>query len=209
MSISGLVPVARDRRWRSRSPRCSRLGQPVAGLAAEQVGAQPCWQPYRMLHKLFHKESVMADNASRLFRSAPYVVFGCMVLACVHRARPVDRPAAGAGGRCHRAGGLFALARVFHLAGGDGCRHGLRHAGRAARDADRLPGRAGAADGAVLGVADLDARRRWRPSCRRPRRNQRARHLPRAWPSPAWRSRWCRWPRTRACRWTTRPPTSS
>ena len=37
-------------------------------------------QPYRMLHKLFHKESMVADHASRLFRSAPYVVFGCMAL---------------------------------------------------------------------------------------------------------------------------------
>jgi formate hydrogenlyase subunit 4 len=39
-------------------------------------------QPYRVLHKLFNKESVVADNASRLFRTAPYVVFGCMLLAC-------------------------------------------------------------------------------------------------------------------------------
>jgi formate hydrogenlyase subunit 4 len=27
------------------------------------------------------------------------------------------------------------------------------------------------------------------------------------WPSPASPSPWCRWPRTRACRWTTRPRT--
>jgi len=40
------------------------------------------WQPYRMLHKLFNKESMVADHASRLFRVAPYVVFGCMTLAC-------------------------------------------------------------------------------------------------------------------------------
>ena len=38
-------------------------------------------QPYRMLHKLFHKDSVVADHASRLFRAVPYLVFGCMALA--------------------------------------------------------------------------------------------------------------------------------
>ena len=37
--------------------------------------------PYRNLHKLFHKESVIAVSASPLFRAAPYVVFGAMVLA--------------------------------------------------------------------------------------------------------------------------------
>ena len=39
-------------------------------------------QPYRMLHKLFNKESVLAEHASPLFRGAPYIVFGCMALAC-------------------------------------------------------------------------------------------------------------------------------
>ena len=38
-------------------------------------------QPYRTLHKLFVKESVVAEQASRIFRAAPYVVFGCMLLA--------------------------------------------------------------------------------------------------------------------------------
>ena len=37
--------------------------------------------PYRNLHKLFHKEAVIATNASPLFRLAPYVVFGAMTLA--------------------------------------------------------------------------------------------------------------------------------
>jgi formate hydrogenlyase subunit 4 len=35
-----------------------------------------------MLHKLFNKESVVAEHASPLFRGAPYIVFGCMALAC-------------------------------------------------------------------------------------------------------------------------------
>src|SRR5512132_2020922 len=38
-------------------------------------------QPYRVLHKLFNKESVVAQNATPLFRAAPYVIFGCMALA--------------------------------------------------------------------------------------------------------------------------------
>ena len=37
--------------------------------------------PYRGIRKLFHKDAVLADSASRLFRAAPYVVFGAMVAA--------------------------------------------------------------------------------------------------------------------------------
>jgi formate hydrogenlyase subunit 4 len=47
----------------------------------QNKSAPGIWQPYRLLHKLFNKESLVADNASRLFRVAPYVVFGCMLLA--------------------------------------------------------------------------------------------------------------------------------
>ncbi len=38
-------------------------------------------QPYRGIRKLFHKDAVLAERASSLFRLAPYVVFGAMVLA--------------------------------------------------------------------------------------------------------------------------------
>lgn len=38
-------------------------------------------QPYRAIRKLFHKDAVIADGASSLFRFAPYVVFGTMVAA--------------------------------------------------------------------------------------------------------------------------------
>jgi len=38
-------------------------------------------QPYRGIRKLFHKDAVIAQNASQLFRLAPYVVFGAMVTA--------------------------------------------------------------------------------------------------------------------------------
>ncbi len=70
-------------------------------------------QPYRMLHKLFHKESVVAEHASQLFRSAPYVVFGCMVLACsIIPTVSTDLPLAPAADAIALVG-LFALARVF------------------------------------------------------------------------------------------------
>jgi formate hydrogenlyase subunit 4 len=70
-------------------------------------------QPYRLLHKLFNKESVVADNASRLFRAVPYVVFGCMLLACaIVPTLSTDLPLAPAADAIALVG-LFALARVF------------------------------------------------------------------------------------------------
>ena len=41
-------------------------------------GAAP-WQPYFELRKLFGKEVVMSNNASWLFRAAPYLIFGSTV----------------------------------------------------------------------------------------------------------------------------------
>ena len=38
-------------------------------------------QPYRLLRKLFHKDAVIAGNASPLFRLVPYVQFAAMCLA--------------------------------------------------------------------------------------------------------------------------------
>lgn len=40
----------------------------------------PVWQPYGELAKLFRKEVVVSDNASWLFRAAPFVVFASTVL---------------------------------------------------------------------------------------------------------------------------------
>jgi formate hydrogenlyase subunit 4 len=37
--------------------------------------------PYRSIHKLFHKDALIAQNASPIFRVAPYIVFGTMVVA--------------------------------------------------------------------------------------------------------------------------------
>jgi formate hydrogenlyase subunit 4 len=75
--------------------------------------APPLWQPYRMLHKLFNKESMVAHNASRLFRTVPYLMFGCMVLACaIIPTLSTDLPLAPAADAIALVG-LFALARVF------------------------------------------------------------------------------------------------
>src|SRR5262249_60374821 len=37
--------------------------------------------PYYTLAKLFHKDAVVARNASPLFRATPYILFGCLWLA--------------------------------------------------------------------------------------------------------------------------------
>jgi formate hydrogenlyase subunit 4 len=75
--------------------------------------APPLLLPYRVLHKLFHKDSVVAVNASSLFRLAPYVVFGCMVLACaILPTLSTELPLAPAADAIALVG-LFALARVF------------------------------------------------------------------------------------------------
>lgn len=43
--------------------------------------APSLWLPYRAIRKLFHKDAVIAEHASPLFRVTPYIVFGSMVLA--------------------------------------------------------------------------------------------------------------------------------
>jgi len=79
----------------------------------QNKSAPPLLQPYRMLHKLFHKDSVLADNASQLFRAAPYIVFGCMVLAsAIVPTLSTDLPLSPAADAIALVG-LFALARVF------------------------------------------------------------------------------------------------
>lgn len=70
-------------------------------------------QPYRVLHKLFNKESVLAEHASPLFRMAPYIVFGCMLLAsAIIPTLSTDLPLSPAADAIALVG-LFALARVF------------------------------------------------------------------------------------------------
>jgi formate hydrogenlyase subunit 4 len=70
-------------------------------------------QPYRLLHKLFHKESVLAEHASPLFRGAPYILLGCMTLACaIVPTLSTDLPLAPAADAIALVG-LFALGRLF------------------------------------------------------------------------------------------------
>jgi formate hydrogenlyase subunit 4 len=70
-------------------------------------------QPYRVIRKLFHKDAVIAHNASQLFRITPYVVFGAMCLAAaIVPALDTDLPFAPAADAIALVG-IFALARVF------------------------------------------------------------------------------------------------
>jgi len=70
-------------------------------------------QPYRVLRKLFHKDAVIAYNASWLFRITPYIVFGCMWLAAaIIPIIAVDLPFSQAADVIALVG-VFALARVF------------------------------------------------------------------------------------------------
>jgi formate hydrogenlyase subunit 4 len=75
--------------------------------------APPLTLPYRTIVKLFHKDAVLAQNASGLFRITPYVVFGAM--ACAAAIVPsiaTDLPFAAAADAIALVG-LFALARMF------------------------------------------------------------------------------------------------
>ena len=79
----------------------------------QNKSAPPLLLPYRALHKLFNKESIVAEQASPLFRATPYVVFGAMVLACgIAPSLSTDLPLAPAADAIALVG-LFALARVF------------------------------------------------------------------------------------------------
>jgi formate hydrogenlyase subunit 4 len=69
--------------------------------------------PYRMIRKLFHKNAVVAENASPLFRMAPYIIFAAMALAAaIVPSLATDLPFARAADAIALVG-LFALARVF------------------------------------------------------------------------------------------------
>ena len=82
--------------------------------------APPLLQVYYLLSKLFHKDVLLASNASTLFRAAPYIIFSCTALAAAIvptlSTDLIFAPAADAIALV----GLFALARVFiALAGMD------------------------------------------------------------------------------------------
>jgi len=69
--------------------------------------------PYRMIRKLFHKDAVVATNASPIFLLTPYIVFGAMTLAAaIVPSLATDLPFARAADAIALVG-VFALARVF------------------------------------------------------------------------------------------------
>ena len=69
--------------------------------------------PYRTIRKLFHKDAVVAENASPVFRITPYVVFASMTLAAaIVPSLATDLPFGHAADAIALVG-LFALARVF------------------------------------------------------------------------------------------------
>ena len=71
------------------------------------------WQPYKVINKLFHKDAVVAHDASPLFRATPYILFGCMWLAVgIVPVLATSLPFAPAADVIALVG-LFALARVF------------------------------------------------------------------------------------------------
>ena len=69
--------------------------------------------PYRGIRKLFHKDAVIASNASPLFRLAPYVVFGTMVTAAAIIPSIATRLPFTRAADAIALVGLFATARVF------------------------------------------------------------------------------------------------
>ena len=75
--------------------------------------APPLTQPFRTLHKLFWKESVMAHEATAIYRITPYLVFACMLLASmIIPTLSTNMPFAPVADAIALVG-IFALARVF------------------------------------------------------------------------------------------------
>jgi len=70
-------------------------------------------QPYRGIRKLFHKDALIAENASRLFRLAPYIVFGAMVTAAAIIPSIATRLPFTQAADAIALVGLLATARVF------------------------------------------------------------------------------------------------
>ena len=93
-----------------RTVRCWAQGRTTAGI----------FQPYRDLMKLFHKDIVLAENASWIFRFTPYLVFGAAVLAgAIIPILSVDLPLSTTADVIALVA-LFAMARFFTaLAGMD------------------------------------------------------------------------------------------
>jgi formate hydrogenlyase subunit 4 len=75
--------------------------------------APPLTLPFRTLHKLFWKESIVAHDATAIYRLTPYIVFACMLLAAmIIPTLSTNLPLAPAADAIALVG-LFALARLF------------------------------------------------------------------------------------------------
>jgi formate hydrogenlyase subunit 4 len=75
--------------------------------------APPITLPFRTLRKLFSKESVVAHEATAMYRITPYVVFACMLLASmIIPTLSTNLPLAPAADAIALVG-IFALARLF------------------------------------------------------------------------------------------------
>jgi formate hydrogenlyase subunit 4 len=71
------------------------------------------WVPYRNIRKLLIKEAVLAEHASPLFRTAPYIVFGTMICAAaIVPSMGTNLPFSNAADAIALVG-LLATARVF------------------------------------------------------------------------------------------------
>lgn len=93
-----------------RTLKCWMQGRTTAGI----------FQPYRDLSKLFAKDVLLAHNASWIFRSTPYIVFGVVVLiGCIIPILSINLPMAPVADVIVIVA-LFAIARFFMaLAGMD------------------------------------------------------------------------------------------
>ena len=76
-----MLAVAQAARLAARAPLLAGWVKRVK-CHLQNRAAPAVWQPYRDLTKLLlRKDVVLADNASRLFRAVPYIVFGATLLA--------------------------------------------------------------------------------------------------------------------------------
>ena len=150
---------------RRRCPSCSRssLALLLAPLLIGWVNqcrawlqnktAPGCCSPTACCSSSSTRSRCSPQHASPLFRAAPYVVFGCMVLAAASSRRSsTDLPLRPRRTRSRWSASSRWRACSFRSPRWTSAR--LRQARRAARDAGRLSRRAGAADGALHGLAD-------------------------------------------------------
>ncbi len=169
--------------------------------------APSIWLPYRGIRKLFHKDAVIAENASPLFRVAPYIVFGAMVVAAGIIPSMGTRLPFTIAADAIALVGLLATARVFlSLAAMDiGTAFGTLGARREMMVG--FPRRARPADGHLRRLDHLRDHGAARPSRRISPRRRSA--FIRVWRSRPSLSRWCCSPRMRASPSTIRRRTSN